>query len=96
MDRKRPLWESHLIEGVRGRRFALYNKAHHSMIDGISAMRMAVRALSEDPNETGLPPWWAMETQKRQPSAPTPTDLIGSLTQLSDSAGKQLATIPCQ
>ncbi len=94
MDRKRPLWESHLIEGVRGRRFALYNKAHHSMIDGVSAMRMAVRALSEDPNETGLPPMWAMEPTKRVPLTPSPTDLITSLAHLSNSAGKQLATIP--
>ncbi len=94
MDRERPLWECHLIEGVRGRRFALYNKAHHSMIDGISAIRMATRALSEDPNATDLPPWWAMPPKKRETVTPTATDFISSLTQLSNSAGKQLGTIP--
>lgn len=94
MDRQRPLWECHLIEGVRGRRFALYNKAHHSLIDGMSAIRMATRALSSDPNATDLPPWWAMQPKKRELSSPTATDFITSLTQLSNSAGKQLSTIP--
>ena len=40
LDRERPLWEAHLIEGIRGRQFALYTKVHHSVVDGISAMRM--------------------------------------------------------
>ena len=31
LDRDRPLWEFHLIEGLRGRRFALYVKVHHSI-----------------------------------------------------------------
>ena len=39
MDRERPLWEFHLIEGVRGRRFAVYSKVHHSMMDGVAAMK---------------------------------------------------------
>ena len=60
MDRERPLWEAHLIEGVRGKRFALYLKAHHSMVDGMSAMRMTTRALSEDPDQRDIPPIWAM------------------------------------
>ncbi|WP_250656233.1 WS/DGAT/MGAT family O-acyltransferase [Alkalimarinus coralli] len=94
MDRQRPLWECHLIEGVRGRRFALYNKAHHSLIDGMSAIRMATRALSNDPNAKDLPPWWAMQPKKREATSPTATDFISSLTQLSNSAGKQLSTIP--
>src|SRR3546814_5913225 len=35
MDFNRPLWECHLIEGLEDRRFALYMKMHHSLVDGI-------------------------------------------------------------
>ena len=34
LDRSRPLWEAHLIEGIKDRQFAVYTKAHHATIDG--------------------------------------------------------------
>ncbi len=34
MDRERPMWEVHLIEGLKDRQFALYTKVHHSLVDG--------------------------------------------------------------
>lgn len=95
MDRERPLWEAHLIEGVRGKRFALYFKAHHAMIDGISAMRMTTRAFSEDPNERNAPPIWSM-TPKKSPDKvlPSASDVFSSLSTLMSGASKQLSTIP--
>lgn len=59
LDLHRPLWEAHLIEGLEGNRFAIYVKVHHSLIDGVSAMRMILRALSADPDERGMAPVWA-------------------------------------
>lgn len=94
MDRERPLWEAHLIEGVRGKRFALYTKAHHAMTDGISAMRMTMRALSESPEERDTPPLWCMTPQKKAPKLPSPTDLVSSMATLVSGAGKQIATLP--
>ncbi|MFD4182083.1 wax ester/triacylglycerol synthase family O-acyltransferase [Rhodococcus sp. NPDC058514] len=58
MDRHRPLWEMHLIEGLRDGRFAVYTKVHHAVSDGVSAMRMLVRSLSEDPTERAMPTVW--------------------------------------
>jgi diacylglycerol O-acyltransferase / wax synthase len=40
LDRSRPLWEMHLIEGLQGRQFATYLKAHHCAIDGVGALRL--------------------------------------------------------
>ena len=36
LDRERPLWEFHLIEGLSNRRFAFYTKIHHVLCDGIT------------------------------------------------------------
>jgi diacylglycerol O-acyltransferase len=36
LDHDRPLWESWLVEGLDGGRWALVTKVHHSMVDGIA------------------------------------------------------------
>jgi diacylglycerol O-acyltransferase / wax synthase len=60
LDLRRPLWEVHLIEGLEHDRFAIYTKIHHSLIDGVSAMRMMLRALSKDARERDTPAFWAV------------------------------------
>ncbi len=95
LDRQRPLWQAHLIEGLRGRRFALYTKVHHSLVDGIAAMRLGMRALSPDPDERNLPPVWAQAPRPRKSANLTnPVDLAGSVAQLTSTTGKQIATVP--
>ena len=99
MDRQRPLWEVHVIEGVRGKRFAIYNKVHHAMMDGVAAMRMTEKVLSHDPSERNMPPMWATTTQaKKSRKSPSlvnaPRDMLSSLFQVSSSTRKQLSTIP--
>lgn len=40
LDRSRPLWELHLIEGLQNRQFAMYMKTHHCAIDGAGSMHL--------------------------------------------------------
>lgn len=48
LDRSRPLWEVHLIDGLEGGRQAVMVKLHHAMADGIAAIALAER-VAEDP-----------------------------------------------
>ncbi|MFZ5561563.1 MAG: WS/DGAT/MGAT family O-acyltransferase [Pseudomonadota bacterium] len=94
LDRARPLWEVHLIEGIQGRRFALYSKIHHSMADGIAVMRMGMRALSPDPAVRDLPPVWAMERRRSSGASLGPAQMATGLARLTAGLSKQAATIP--
>lgn len=40
LDRNRPLWEIHVIEGLQNRQFAVYSKLHHALIDGVAGLRL--------------------------------------------------------
>jgi WS/DGAT/MGAT family acyltransferase len=60
LDRHRPLWEAHLIEGLNDGRFAVYSKFHHSLIDGVSAMKLVQRAMSPDPTNAELRMPWTL------------------------------------
>jgi len=68
MDRTRPLWELHLIEGLADGRVALYSKIHHAMFDGVAAMKLMASVLSTDAHEQ-RPPLWAQVRPPRERSA---------------------------
>jgi len=80
LDMQRPLWEVHLIEGLEGNRFAMYSKIHHSLVDGVSAMRLIIRTLSGDPAERGTPSFWTVGAGER-PSREGSRDGAGPLAQ---------------
>ncbi len=68
LDRHRPLWELHLIEGLEGNRYAVYTKVHHAVLDGVSALRWMERALSDNPELAGMPGVFALPEQPRTSS----------------------------
>lgn len=84
LDRHRPLWESHIIEGLQDRQFGLYAKIHHAAIDGVGAVRLGQTMLSPDPNAVTVHSPFSLEawesTYPRKPKPPKkqlalPTDV---------------------
>jgi len=63
LDRDRPLWEFHLIEGLSGRRFAFYVKVHHALCDGVTASRWTLGPLSTSAGNMSLRPIWALDEE---------------------------------
>jgi WS/DGAT/MGAT family acyltransferase len=90
MDRRYPLWECHVIEGVAPGRWSLYVKVHHSQIDGVGGLRMAKRMFSVSPATRDMLPPWAVGTRgPDQSGRPTreETEPVADLTATPHGAG---------
>jgi diacylglycerol O-acyltransferase / wax synthase len=85
LDRHRPLWEAHLVEGLNDGRFAVYVKFHHALIDGVSALKLTQRSLSTDPDDTEVRVPWNLPA-KRPSSGPEHPSLLRTLTRTAGSA----------
>jgi WS/DGAT/MGAT family acyltransferase len=69
LDRSKPLWETWLVQGLEGGRFALISKNHHALVDGISGVDLMTVLFDLAPVPAAVPhedqPW----TPSRTPSA---------------------------
>jgi diacylglycerol O-acyltransferase len=81
LDRSKSLWEFYLVEGLEGGRFALVNKTHHAMVDGVSGIDIATLLfdLSGDAASSPAP------TKKWKPN-PEPSQTKVAVKLVRDSA----------
>jgi diacylglycerol O-acyltransferase len=68
LDRSKPLWESWFVQGLEGDRFAVINKTHHALVDGVSGVDLATVLfdLSPVPPERGEAPEWTPNPEPSQ------------------------------
>jgi diacylglycerol O-acyltransferase / wax synthase len=60
LDRSRPMWELHVIDGLGDGRFALYQKLHHAYADGVTMARWTAQGLAESPEDLEVKPIWTV------------------------------------
>ncbi len=92
LDRHRPLWEMHLIEGLQDGRFAVYTKIHHALMDGVSGLRLLQRSLTTDPDDRTLAAPY-LDDEPQHSHRPGPTSAVAALPGLAKGALSELAAI---
>ena len=90
LDRHRPLWEAHLVEGLQDGRYAVYTKYHHSLMDGVSALRLMQRAFASDPDDDRVQVPWSLAPRKSKSG----TKRSSPLGRASGAAGSAFAFAP--
>jgi diacylglycerol O-acyltransferase / wax synthase len=56
LDRKLPLWEINVVQGLEGGRSALVSKVHHCLVDGVSGIELLMIVMDVSPSPPPPPP----------------------------------------
>ena len=65
LDRSRPLWEFHVIDGLESGNIAIYTKIHHAAMDGASSQLLVTTMYDASPEPRTLPA--ASESEREAP-----------------------------
>ncbi len=91
---ERPLWETHVIEGLADGRVAMYTKLHHSLVDGIAAMRLMASTLSSDEDRRNMPAPFAEGAARKRKPEPEAESLPAAAVDAASTAARTLADLP--
>lgn len=69
LDRRRPLWDMWVIEGLPNGRVALVTKIHHSAVDGVVGANLMMRLFDLEADGTVAEPGEPTEAGTREPTA---------------------------
>ena len=83
LDRSKPLWELWLVQGLERNRFALINKTHHALVDGVAGVDIATVLFDVKPVPERL------EAESKWVPSPAP-----STAELAARGVKELAETP--
>lgn len=94
LDRARPLWETWLVEGLEGDRWALVAKIHHCMVDGIAGVDLLTVLLEveREPSGEGADPVEDDWTPRPEPSGAAM--VLDAWRGLAGDLGTRLAGLP--
>jgi WS/DGAT/MGAT family acyltransferase len=87
LDRTRPLWQIHVVEGLAGGRTAVVARMHHALVDGIAAVDVSTVVLDPGPEPLELP---APDANERDGSASAPRAAAQRLEELARLTGARL------
>jgi diacylglycerol O-acyltransferase len=90
MDRSRPLWEYHLIDGIEGGRFAVYTKIHHAYADGVTMANWLGKSLTDSPQDMRLTPAWTLTAGRKKIRKDKPSPLTSAIRGLTRQSWNQV------
>ncbi len=89
LDRNRPGFRAHFIEGLPGGEFAIYLKVHHAIVDGASAMARILASLNVDVTAKRIVPCFGVDLKANRQRIPK--GILDRLNSLQLLARRQTA-----
>jgi hypothetical protein len=90
LDRSKPLWDLHFVEGLEGERTGLIARVHHCLVDGVGGVELLMVTLDPTP-ETRAPTCVLHEPVPEQVS--TASQVIDGLADIASEAVDQTGAI---
>ncbi len=92
LDRSRPLWELYFIEGLQGRRVAIYCKIHHALVDGMAGLELMVNTFSQSPEARAVRSVW--QPPPEPAAEDRPSGLLARVGKVYASVLGQIRSLP--